>query len=192
MQRRPSMPRACARRVDPANHRSRHRQSHCERPVRRSAPVRAIFTGARPLDANGPSFPVLVDPNGYMSALGRLKQWAPTNIPGVLSRRCQLRGHQGAAAQWFDLLDDITFDRDVAAPYQMGRPSVLGPSAIERDHRLTWAYTLQSRACPSRPSSIAASSSTRDASRASTNGSMTATPTAPCPGIPRSARRPTP
>jgi hypothetical protein len=25
----------------------------------------------------------------------------------------------------------------------MGRPSLLGPSAIERDHRLTWAYTLQ-------------------------------------------------
>src|SRR5262245_55640106 len=84
-----------------------------------------IWPGSRPLDPNGPSFPVLVDPNGFMSLLQVSAHWAPANFPGVLCRRNVSFG--GGAKfnrySWFNSLDDITFQRSIAFPDQMGSPA---------------------------------------------------------------------
>lgn len=116
-------------------------------------PSAPTFPGPRVLDPDGPSYPVMVDPNGFMSLAVGLQHWAPANSPGVLSRRnvSFVAANPGPLGknqrfQWFNLLDDITFSSDVTSPYQMGSPTVIGPNTIERsfgNYGYSWAYMLQ-------------------------------------------------
>ena len=81
-----------------------------------------------PADDDGPSNPVFVDPVGEAvspalgSNIARVKPIYATTLPN--------------SRQFFSLLDDVTFQRN------MGVPKKYGPN-IERESLYTWAYLLQ-------------------------------------------------
>lgn len=104
---------------------------------RRNAPILASE------NRDGPSYPVLVDPQSL--ALG-----APSHLPtaplpqvrpgsgGIFRKSASFVNSAATATQWFSLLDDINFVKDgpaTALPYPLG--------SVQREGRYSWAYLLR-------------------------------------------------
>jgi hypothetical protein len=96
----------------------------------------------------GPGFPVFVDPIGYSLGSTTLAtaQDSSGNTPPAMPRMSVswITGLPPGPSQtkysylWFSLLDDMTFDKDMAP----GTPAKMGVF-IERENRYTWAYLLR-------------------------------------------------
>jgi hypothetical protein len=119
-----------------------------------------------PADPNGPSYPVFVDPIGYISLFGggvnTQQNWLAFNgggnyPPSSLIARAPTSftapgfgaGRKANIYKWFALLDDYLFDSedDPTIGRQAGAVSnfnpALNPPLIRRDIRYTWAYLVQ-------------------------------------------------
>src|SRR4051812_18636147 len=104
-----------------------------------------INAALKPANPNGPSFPVFVDPTGYLSAAGlNAGKWVgPAAVQDTVARRSVSLVRSQApvlqpafALRWFTGLDDIYFDLD-------GTSRRLTANTIERDIRYSWAYLLK-------------------------------------------------
>lgn len=106
----------------------------------------------RPADPDGPSYPVLVDPAGYITSFGILntQNWVAGMSSGgnTIRRRSisKVAGDPNLAMRWFTLLDDVYFDIDGTARY-VNQPTApwaaSNMGSVERDIRYSWAYMLR-------------------------------------------------
>jgi prepilin-type N-terminal cleavage/methylation domain-containing protein len=120
-----------------------------------------------PPNPEGRSYPVLVDPIGFLSAFGtptfnqvagavdeQLAAGAPPKIVPLLPRLAPrfVSAPPPAAGttsvreayKWFTLLDDVVLDAGAdSSPAVLGTPKQLIPGVIERDTRFSWAFLLQ-------------------------------------------------
>lgn len=107
-----------------------------------------------PADPLGPSYPVFVDPVGYLNANGVTRNWL--GATGVNSRGWIARapstsvwsaGNRNSAAfKWFARLDDYLFDDTEAAggtPIQFAAATKTNPPVLRRDLHYSWAYLMQ-------------------------------------------------
>lgn len=89
----------------------------------------------KPANPEGPSYPVLVDPAGYLTNIpGDNRDWAAGfYVKGAIPRRTvAFAPNNTETLRWFSLLDEMDFD-------QNGIP----PPTLNRDLRFSWAYLLQ-------------------------------------------------
>jgi hypothetical protein len=100
-------------------------------------PVANIISASSP----GPSYPVFIDPSGYLTAAGLPSGgWLVGNqnlfIPRVSVNFVQTG--LNSALQWFSFLDDIVFNNT-------GLPdlTLVGSPYLERDIRYSWAFLCQ-------------------------------------------------
>ncbi|HEV3238210.1 MAG TPA: prepilin-type N-terminal cleavage/methylation domain-containing protein [Gemmataceae bacterium] len=89
---------------------------------------------------NGPSYPVYVDPIGFLSYPNTVG-FPSTSLPRrsvsfVLNPDPSLPNQGAAARYWFSLLDDLTFQSDTPTPGQVTSP-------LTRDGAFTAAYMLR-------------------------------------------------
>jgi type II secretory pathway pseudopilin PulG len=92
-------------------------------------------------DPDGPSYPVFVDPAGYLTAFNLPSEKWLAGIDDTIRRRTvsfvQTKASPSSyALRWFTLLDDIIFDTE-------GKARDTGTGTIERDIRYSWAYLLR-------------------------------------------------
>jgi prepilin-type N-terminal cleavage/methylation domain-containing protein len=89
-------------------------------------------------DPYGESYPILVDPIGFIGSAGSAQHWV-AGLPGSLRRRPV--GFTAAIPDVFrnfTLWDDINFDGTIVP----GTPQISGV-AVLRDTRISWAYLLR-------------------------------------------------
>lgn len=82
---------------------------------------------------NGPSYPVYVDPMGYISYLAPQNQSLGGIIPRIVPSYVTAKTD---ALRFFSLLDTIQFDKQ-------GLPNYVNPPLFERDNQYSWAYLLR-------------------------------------------------
>ena len=100
-------------------------------------------------DPDGPSFPVFVDPLGYVQTTGLPSQTWLTLTGNTIRRRSVsfVQTSNVSATRWFSLLDDIIFTADGVPQYLVPTnltttpptPGVFQP----RDTHYSWAYMLK-------------------------------------------------
>jgi type II secretory pathway pseudopilin PulG len=104
-----------------------------------------------PASADGPSYPVFVDPLGWMNSFGTPYQ---TNLGGgslIARRSVSFAATPKAAFQWFTLLDDIDFENALpgaGANSAAGTPRLILPvppnnPVFARDIRYSYAFLCQ-------------------------------------------------
>jgi hypothetical protein len=97
-------------------------------------PASIVYTA--PL-ADGPSYPVYVDPAGYRSYLS--PTWVGGGTYGVPRSTVSFVNTPADVLRWFSLLDDIQFDDSGYPNY----PIPGQPTTFERNNRYGWAYLLR-------------------------------------------------
>jgi len=130
------------------------------------------LTPSNPLSANAPSYPVLVDPNGYWAnnlagnpawqdwvAGGPANSTDPTLVlprrvsceplnpnsptPSGLTMATDQLGRRQQLLRWTTLLDDMNFPRDVPYAGRPCPPNSINASVVDRTPRYSWAYMCQ-------------------------------------------------
>jgi len=91
--------------------------------------------------STGASYPVFIDPSGYLTAAGTgYQNWLAGNKALLMPRMSVnfVQGTQNNGIGWFSFLDDIQFNK-------LGLPdlTLIGAPYVERDIRYSWAFMCQ-------------------------------------------------
>lgn len=111
-----------------------------------------------PSQANSPSYPVFVDPNGWWANTGAWQNWM-AGQQGLLPPRVTFSllsptspdtqfvsnvGHrQRQLLRWTTFLDDMTFPRDDPNGVPEGRPCIPSTGLVDRAPKYSWAYVMR-------------------------------------------------
>jgi prepilin-type N-terminal cleavage/methylation domain-containing protein len=97
--------------------------------------------------AEGPSYPILIDPTGYLTSTGTIFQLNLGGSSWIARRNVSFAAGNQAAFRWFTLLDDIDFESLATGLTLPGSPRALVPPAplpvFVRDIRYSYAYLCQ-------------------------------------------------